>query len=67
VNADISSANGLSLGQDSLTTSVASTGRVVVKELGNQTEILYLVSTAQFFALSADPTDPTARVDIFQQ
>jgi hypothetical protein len=67
VNADISSANGLSLGQDSLTTSVASTGRVVVQEKGNQTEILYLVSPAEFFALSADPTDPTARVDIFQQ
>ena len=67
VNADISSANELSQSQDSLTTSVASTGRVVVQEKGNQTEILYLVSPAGFFALSADPTDPTARVDIFQQ
>jgi hypothetical protein len=65
VTADISGPNGLkSDSQTSLTTSVALSGRVDVKENGNPAEILYLVSPAQFFSLDVDAT---ARVDIFAQ
>jgi Putative Ig domain len=65
VTADVSNGNGLSLTQTSAEFgSVPPNGRVVVTENGNPEEILYLVTPAQFFALSADPT---ARVDIFQQ
>lgn len=65
VTADISNKSGLTQNQISEgTTSVDSQGRVVVTETGNTTEILYLVSGAEFFALT---TDASARVDIFQQ
>jgi hypothetical protein len=63
--ADVSNENGLSQTQVSEdTTPPDHNGRVVVTENGNPTEILYLISGAQFVALS---TDKTARVDIFQQ
>jgi hypothetical protein len=69
---DISSNNGLSVSQSSGTTapSAGNPARVVVSQSGNQTEILYLVSTTEFFALDAPSPadgDTTARVDIFQQ
>jgi hypothetical protein len=65
VTADISSASGLSQNQASQgIASVAPNGRVLVTENKNPTEVLYLVSPAQFFSLS---TDASARVDIFGQ
>lgn len=70
VTQDSSGPNGLSfLGQvsESTTPPDAHTGRVVVTENTNVTEILYVASPTQFFALDALSTDPTARVDIFQQ
>lgn len=68
VTADISNANGLSQNQATGgVASVAANGRVVVTENGNtEAEILYMVSPAQFFAMSGKG-DATARVDIFQQ
>ena len=65
VTADISNANGLSQNQatDGIA-SVAANGRVVVTENGSTTDILYLASPAQYFALS---TDTTARLDLFKQ
>jgi hypothetical protein len=68
VTADVSNANGLSQSQVSETTTPPDAqGRVVVTENSNTAEILYLISPTQFFALDALSTDPTARVDIFQQ
>jgi hypothetical protein len=64
VTAYASGPNGLSFNQDVETTAVASDGRVVVTQNQGTVDILYLVSPAEFFSLSADPT---ARVDIFQQ
>ena len=65
VTADVSNGNGLSQSQVvEATTPPDAHGRVVVTENTNTTEILYLVSTTEFFALTADKT---ARVDIFQQ
>ena len=69
---DISSNNGLSVSQSSGTTapSAGNPARVVVSQGGNQTQILYLVSSTEFFALDAPSPatgDTTARVDIFQQ
>ncbi len=65
VTADVSNEDGLSQTQNAATTSVAPiTGRVVVTQNGNTVEILYLVSTSQFVALSSDSS---ARVDNFQQ
>ena len=65
VTADVSNKNGLSQNQISAgTTAVDSQGRVVVTENGSTTEILYLISGAEFFALT---TDASARVDFFQQ
>lgn len=69
---DISSNNGLSVSQASDTTapSAGNPTRVVVTQTGNQTQILYLVSSTEFFALDAPSPangDTTARVDIFQQ
>jgi large repetitive protein len=65
VTADVSNGNGLSQSQVAeSTTPPDAHGRVVVTENTNTTEILYLVSTTEFFALAADQT---ARVDIFQQ
>jgi hypothetical protein len=65
VTQDVSNNTGLSQVQAAGTTSLtdASTGRFTAA-LGNTSEILYLVSTGQYFALS---TDNTARVDIFGQ
>jgi hypothetical protein len=64
VTADISSANGLSQSQISAAIGlVAMNGRVPITVNGNEVDILYLISTGEFVALS---TDPTARVDIFQ-
>ena len=69
---DISSDNGLSVFQASDVTqpSVGNPARVLVTQTGNQTQILYLVSATEFFALDAPSPangDTTARVDIFQQ
>ncbi len=65
---DVSNNNGLSQNQASDgTTAPDSHGRVLVTLSGNNVDILYLVSPTEFFELSADPTDTTARVDIFQQ
>jgi len=69
---DISSSNGLSFAQSSDATAptVNNPARVEVTQTGNQTEILYLVSSTEFFALDAPSPadgDTTARVDIFQQ
>ena len=66
---DISSNNGLSVNQASEVTaaSVGNPSRIVVTETGNTTEILYLVSSSESFALDAASGDTTARVDIFQQ
>ena len=67
VTSDVSSKNGLSQNQVAeSTTPPDSHGRVEVTQSGNPnpTEILYLVSGAQFVSLT---TDATARVDIFQQ
>jgi hypothetical protein len=63
VTQDVSSNTGLSQVEAVGTTSLtdAGTGRFSAT-LGNTSEILYLVSTEQYFALS---TDATARVDIF--
>jgi hypothetical protein len=65
VTQDVSNNTGLSQVQAAGTTSLtdASTGRFSAT-LGNTSEILYLVSTGQYFTLS---TDNTARVDIFGQ
>jgi large repetitive protein len=65
VTQDVSNNTGLSQVQAAGTTSLTdvSTGRFTAA-LGNTSEILYLVSTGQYFALS---TDNTARVDIFGQ
>ncbi len=71
VTQDISSDNGLSESQFSAVTasSVGVPSRYVVTENGNPnpTQILYLVSTGEFFALDAASGDTTARLDIFQQ
>jgi hypothetical protein len=68
VAADVSNANGLSQIQDSEeTTPPDANGRVLVTLNGNNTDILYLVSPEEFFQLSAVPSDPDVRVDIFQQ
>jgi hypothetical protein len=69
VTEDISNDNGLSSPPppSESTTVPDAQGRVVVTENGNTTEVLYLVSPTEFFALDALSTDPTARVDIFQQ
>jgi Putative Ig domain len=65
VTADISGANGLSQSQVAAGIgTVAMNGRVPIILNGNTVDILYLVKSGQFVALS---TDPTARVDIFQQ
>ena len=69
---DISSNNGLSVSQasDATAPSAGNPTRVVVTQSGNQTQILYLVSSTEFFALDAPSPangDTTARVDIFQQ
>ena len=65
VTADISGPNGLlSQVQSAATTSVATSGRVVVSQNQSTVDILYMILPAQFFSLS---TDPTARVDLFQQ
>ncbi len=69
---DISSSSGLSFSQTSETTaaSAGNPSRVVVTQSANQTQILYLVSSTEFFALDAPSPatgDTTARVDIFQQ
>jgi hypothetical protein len=68
VTQNVSNAGGLSHGQAVGTTTLtdASTGRFVAT-LGSATEILYLVSTGQYFALSAVPNDPDVRVEIFGQ
>ncbi len=65
VTLDVSNGIGLSQSQAAGTTSLtdASTGRFSAT-LGSTTEILYLVTTGQYFTLS---TDSTARVDIFGQ
>jgi len=65
---NISSPNGL-IGQNQIaaTTAMQSSGRATVTENGNnQAQILYMISPAQFFALSGQG-DSTARVDSFQQ
>jgi hypothetical protein len=64
VTANISSTSGFSQNQASegISSVAAQTGRVVVT--GSVPEILYLVSPAEFFALSQDAS---ARVDIFAQ
>jgi len=68
VTSYVSNENGLSQNQASEgITSADAHGRVVVTENGNTTEILYLISPTQFFALSALSTDPSARMDIFEQ
>jgi Putative Ig domain len=65
VTADVSNGNGLSQSQVSEgTTTPDAHGRVVVTENTTTTEVLYLVSPSEFFALAADKT---ARVDIFQR
>ena len=68
VTQDVSNASGLSQVQAAGTTTLtdASTGRFVAT-LGSATEILYVVSTGQYFALSAVPDDPDVRVEIFGQ
>ena len=65
---DTSGPNGLIENQQiPATTSVESSGRVTVTESGNtQVQILYMVSPAEFFAMTGQG-DVTARVDIFQQ
>jgi Putative Ig domain len=66
---DISTQNGLSQIQVSDVTapSAGNPSRILVTESGNPTEILYLVSPTEFFALDVAAGDTTARVDIFQQ
>jgi hypothetical protein len=65
VTADISGANGLSQSQASAGIgTVPMNGRVAITLNGNTLDILYLITTGQFVALS---TDASARVDIFQQ
>jgi len=69
VLADVSNASGLSQIQvsDATAASAGNPSRIVVTENTNETEILYLVSPTEFFALSAVKNDPDVRVDIFQQ
>jgi hypothetical protein len=65
---DISNNSGLShMNPSEVATAPDSHGRVLVTVAGSDVGILYLVSSSQFFALSADPADASARVDIFQQ
>jgi hypothetical protein len=66
VTQDVSNASGLSQSQAAGATSLsnAATGRFVAT-LGSTPEILYLVSTGQYFALTAAANDPDVRVDIF--
>jgi Putative Ig domain len=66
VTADVSGPNGLSQNQIAAQIGTLLNGRVPITQSGNPVplNILYLVSPTQFFSLS---TDPTARVDIFQQ
>ena len=66
---DVSNSSGLSQIQASevTTPSVGVPSRYLVTENGNPTEILYLVSSVEFFVLDAASGDTTARVDIFQQ
>jgi hypothetical protein len=65
ITQDVSNATGLSLNQATGATALtnAATGRFTAT-LGSTSEILYMVSPAQYFALS---TDATARVDSFGQ
>jgi hypothetical protein len=65
ITQDVSNANGLSLNQATGATALtnATTGRFTAT-LGSTSEILYMVSPTQYFALS---TDATARVDSFGQ
>lgn len=65
VTQDVSNANGLNLNQATGTTAMtnAATGRFTAT-LGTTSEILYLVSPSQYFALA---TDATARLDSFGQ
>ena len=67
VTQDVSNATGLSQNQATGSTALtnAATGRFTAT-LGSTTEILYMVSPSQYFALGG-ATDPTARVDAFQQ
>jgi len=69
VIADVSNASGLSQIQvsDATAASAGNPSRIVVTENTNETEILYLVSPTEFFALSAVVNNPDVRVDIFQQ
>jgi hypothetical protein len=69
VIADVSNQNGLNQIQvsDATAASAGNPSRIVVTENTNETEILYLVSPTEFFALSAVAKDPDVRVDIFQQ
>jgi Putative Ig domain len=65
VTADVSGANGLSQNQASAGIgSVATNGRVAITLNTTTVDLLYLITSGQFVALS---TDPTARVDIFSQ
>jgi len=52
---------------DATAASAGNPSRIVVTENTNETEILYLVSPTEFFALSAVVNNPDVRVDIFQQ
>jgi hypothetical protein len=65
ITQDVSNTNGLNSSQATGTTALtdAATGRFTAT-LGTTSEILYLVSPTQYFALS---TDATARVDSFGQ
>ncbi len=69
VTADVSGADGLSQTQASygIGTMGPTNGRFPITLSGNPAYVLYLVSPGQFFALSSDPTDPSARVYVFQQ
>jgi hypothetical protein len=67
ITQDVSNSNGLSLNQATGATALtnATTGRFTAT-LGSTSEILYMVSPSQYFALGG-ATDPTARVDSFGQ
>jgi Putative Ig domain len=68
LTANVSNGNGLSVSNlIEATTPPDAHGRVVVTENTNTTQILYLVSPEEFFALSAVAATPDVRVDIFQQ
>jgi hypothetical protein len=67
ITQDVSNATGLSLNQATGATALtnAATGRFTAT-LGSTSEILYMISPSQYFALGG-ATDPTARVDSFGQ